>query len=295
MARLTSGDNVPLLSDIKDEDVETIVEDPSGDARIGTRTPQLPRTPAQYLATCCTTALLIYSITISIISTRTAFLSYAAVRAPKQWPDVYAGLAAVTWSTPRCLTRSIYPTTYALAHGDSPSHLERIYAPRDEVMFEFGGPNVARMTFYVGDFGLENCTLSLRIALPSSQNAQPKIPVEELQHHDGVDHEPHGIVRQGYLDSTTSLHIPATGARLYVSGEDGSTISQLAITRDDDRVISAPFWCPSSRYMRLSVGCPGDCRISFGLQGVTSMTSSRLSENKTGFLVTQYEDLTCMH
>ncbi|KAI0648779.1 hypothetical protein C8Q79DRAFT_998772 [Trametes meyenii] len=183
-------------------------------------------------------------------------------------PSVYLGLEKVAVNPSYCRSRGTFPKTfYTYDERDGPgAGVHRVHAPDDKMLLKFGGPIRAVVDTYVPDFGLENCTLSLRRVVDHEDSSLPDLAMK-------VD---------VYM-------LPA----LLVSG--GGTYFDTLVYASGRESTTRPFHCPSRSHVFFEWRCEEkDCDIQIYLEGVTSMTASAASLGQSGFRITQYEALHCI-
>ena len=102
------------------------------------------QSPRSFFLLCCALGLVISTLNLSFISAHDAFNAYAFERTPKRTPSVYLGLEHIRYRTPRCRNRTTYPSDYARFEGDNVRQRQRVHAPKDEIMFDFGKEVIPR-------------------------------------------------------------------------------------------------------------------------------------------------------
>jgi hypothetical protein len=125
------------------------------------------------------------------------------------------------------------------------------------------------VTFYIPDYGLENCTLTFRTSLPTSR----KVAARGIA--DAVIEMP-----TDYMKPKTSIKVSEwTMLELYkLAGPD--TLSkklmldtfpaQLLSAGTGGEVTTRPFYCKAQSKVTIQAVCLGTCDIKFGLEGMTT-------------------------
>ncbi|KAJ8488215.1 hypothetical protein ONZ51_g3683 [Trametes cubensis] len=224
----------------------------------------------------CVAALILSTINLLSLSARATILmaqGYSTYMQPRlsqlRQPSVYLGLENVPVNPLSCRSRGTFPRRFYTYDANSlQPRLERVHGPDDKTTIAFGGSVRAVVDFYVPDYGLENCTLSLQrvsnggFGMPD--NTTGNIDVY-IVHDAEVGIDPTAT----YLDTLS-----------YISEQEST---------------SRPFYCPSRSHVVFEWRClTKDCVVYMPLEGVTSRTASGTSLSQTGFRVTQYEAMHCI-
>ncbi|KAH7872554.1 uncharacterized protein C8R40DRAFT_1022348, partial [Lentinula edodes] len=209
-------------------------------------------------------------VTFVISSINLTFLSYtisshSMLLDEVQSPNVYIGLERVPSNALHCRRRVTFPRSFWTYSLDEPAALTKIHAPDDKSFLTFGASVDSYVEIYVADYGLENCTISAQF-LPRDGFTDSNVHLVDLYLLDGPRFK--------------STHRTFLGSLLTSPG---------AITA------TPPFYCPSHTLLFFEWKCPHpDCIIGFPLEGVTAMTASAASLNKSGFQMNQYESTECI-
>src|SRR6202042_2737645 len=139
----------------------------------------------------CAIALVISTFNLTFLSTSNSYRTFATSK-PNRAPSVYMGLENLPLDTTVCRSRMTFPKNFATFRDDNLLDMTQVHAPGDKVTLSFGG-EVCRLNFYyrymrqglcrfgsslqisahveyyVQDYGLNNCTITIKsIADPYS-------------------------------------------------------------------------------------------------------------------------------
>ena len=215
----------------------------------------------QFFLISCAIALIISAFNSAFLATSNSYQSFAKSK-PRHTPSVYMGLENLQPDTSVCRSRMTFPKHFATFRGDDVLDMTQVHAPGDKVMLSFGGEVCrlyilyqqnrrltylqvsAHIDYYVPDYGLENCTITIKsIADPYTLNhANSSIEIWRLSGSSSLS----GKVLLGTLTHSASTTMEST---------------------------TDPFYCPSRSHMYFQWRCPQeDCRVNFPLEGVTTMS-----------------------
>ncbi|OCH88787.1 hypothetical protein OBBRIDRAFT_733748 [Obba rivulosa] len=190
-----------------------------------------------------------------------------AIPGPLGTPTVYMGLETLRDHDRRlCRSRVTFPRMFSIFRGQDIHRREHIHAPDDKTVLNFGEEISAYVEFYVPDYGLENCTLSVKRGASSNvragERADESIEIWLLE-------------REGSLSNKTFLD------NLHFSyGFESFT---------------PPFFCPSRSHLFFQWRCPTTgCNVHIPLEGVTALTAAVGSKEQTGFRLNQFEAMSCI-
>ncbi|KAF8514424.1 hypothetical protein BU17DRAFT_52585 [Hysterangium stoloniferum] len=218
-----------------------------------------------FLLVSCAISLFISAVNMIFLSAPNAY-SPAHAGIPTKAPSVYLGLETVEIEKPLCRSRTSFPKTLSVFQGNDVKGRTQIHAPGDKARFDFGGEVSAYIEFYVPDYGLENCTLTGKFHDEPTASRPNKVSEIDIW----VLPDKEDLSSKVFLDT------------LRFSRRNEST--------------SRVFYCPSRTRMYFQWHCPNkDCSIQFPLEGVTSMTASAASLSNSGFRLSQYEGVECVH
>ncbi|RPD61392.1 hypothetical protein L227DRAFT_574462 [Lentinus tigrinus ALCF2SS1-6] len=205
------------------------------------------QTARKFFISSCILSLAISATNLSYLSGSTALYMLGKqgphMRATKlKRPSVYVGLENVPRDPSRCRSRVGYPgMVYTYDARDPGAVLTRVHGPNDNVTLTFGGPIRAVMDMYIADYGLEDCTLSLRG--PKEQVATVKI-------------------------DTYLVLSPGAGSN------DAEFLDTLVFTSGEESY-SRPFHCDSGRQVWTEWRCEEEgCVVRMPLQAVTRRSES---------------------
>ncbi|KIM90103.1 hypothetical protein PILCRDRAFT_811817 [Piloderma croceum F 1598] len=212
----------------------------------------------------CTIALVISAFNSAFLSVTNSYQIFATSK-PSRAPSVYMGLENLPPNKSVCRSRMTFPKQFATFRGDNLNGMTPVHAPGDKVSLSFGGEISAHVDYYVPDYGLNNCTVTIKsIADPYPvRNANSTVEIWRLSDS--------GSLSDKVLLGTLTL-------------SQGTSMEST----------TKPFYCPSRSHMFFQWRCPQkDCSINLPLEGVTTMTASAESLTKTGIRLNQYELLSC--
>ncbi|EMD38087.1 hypothetical protein CERSUDRAFT_93607 [Gelatoporia subvermispora B] len=216
-----------------------------------------------FLAACILSAAL-SAINLGALS---AVQTIRSLPTPIKTPSVYMGLDTLRGkNNTLCRSRVTYPESVATFEKANIRGRTRLHAPGDKMILEFGDTTSAYINFRIPDYGLENCTLSLKCNDTSTYLDQTQftasVEIWLLQNE--------GKLRDKVLLDTLT----------FANGAEPTT---------------APFFCAAQSHVFFHLRCPGEgCQVQIPLQNVTAMTAGVDSRLQTGLSLTQYEALTCI-
>ena len=211
----------------------------------------------------CTIALIISACNSAFLSVTNSYQLFATSK-PSRAPSVYMGLEKLPPNTNVCRSRMTFPKQFATFREDNLNEMTPVHAPGDKVSLSFGGEvrsfflyviwhtlNVeaslqisAHVGYYVPDYGLNNCTVTIKSIADPYPVRSANFSVEIWR-----------------LSDSSSLSDKILLGTLTLS----QGISMESTTE--------PFYCPSRSHMFFQWRCPQkDCSINLPLEGVTTMS-----------------------
>jgi hypothetical protein len=210
----------------------------------------------------CTIALIISAFNSAFLSVTNSYQLFATSK-PTRAPSVYMGLENLPPDTSVCRSRMTFPKQFATFRDDNLNEMTPVHAPGDKVTLSFGREVrpffsmsydtlkcrgflqiSAHVGYYVPDYGLNNCTVTIK-SIPDPY------PVRSAN----------SSVEIWMLSDSSSLSNKVLLGTL--------TLSQGTAMESTTK----PFYCPSRSNMFFQWRCPQkDCSINLPLEGVTTMS-----------------------
>ncbi|EED80953.1 predicted protein [Postia placenta Mad-698-R] len=187
-------------------------------------------------------------VNVSLLSAAHAYHTFSS---PVKTPSVYMGLESLQRDPARgCRSRTTFPQSFATFHDDDVQQMTPVHAPDDKTSIAFGGKISAHATFYVPDYGLENCTMSVKNV------ERPPSPPDAVQ------------------DGDVEIWMLPEKGRL----ADKVYIDTLRFSPGVEST-SRPFFCRSRSRMFFQWVCPQKvCHIHYSIEGVTTMSWISMSQ-----------------
>ncbi|OCH88791.1 hypothetical protein OBBRIDRAFT_733742 [Obba rivulosa] len=264
MGASTQHDYIPLSP--SDEDRQLLSDgndffDEPGSSQTGM--PIWSRGWTLFLVACIFSAAL-SAINLATLST---VRTIHALPTPIRTPSVYMGLDTLRGkNSSLCRSRVTYPESAATFDGDKIRTKTWVLMRNDNMTLRFGGGVSAYLDFRIPDYGLENCTLSLKRndSSPSSH--------------------------QGLNFAEVEIWLLSNEGKL----TDKVLVDTLRFAKGTEDT-TPPFFCPAQSHVFFQLRClVEDCQIQIPLQNVTAMTARLDSRLQTSFSLTQYEALSCI-
>ncbi|EMD38052.1 hypothetical protein CERSUDRAFT_93574 [Gelatoporia subvermispora B] len=200
-----------------------------------------------FLAACILSAAL-SAINLSILS---AVQTIRVLPTPMKTPSVYIGLDSLRGkNNTLCRSRVTYPESVATFEKENVRGRTRLHAPGDKMILELGGTKSAYVDFRIPDYGLENCTLSLK---------------------------------RNDTSSPPALTQYAANVEIWLLQDEGKLKNKVLLDTlnfaNETQSTTAPFFCPAQSHLFFQLRCPGEgCHVQIPLQNVTAMSKHPIQQ-----------------